>query len=33
MDEKPGTVLQREAIYKGRIFTVERDRVRARGDR
>jgi ADP-ribose pyrophosphatase len=28
MDEKPGTVLQRETIYRGRIFTVERDRVK-----
>jgi ADP-ribose pyrophosphatase len=28
MDERPGTVLRREAIYKGRIFTVERDRVK-----
>jgi ADP-ribose pyrophosphatase len=28
MDEKPGTVLGRETIYTGRIFTVERDRVR-----
>ena len=27
MDEKPGTVLGRETIYEGRIFTVERDRV------
>ena len=28
MDEKRGTRLTHEAIYKGRIFTVERDRVR-----
>lgn len=28
MDENRGEVLKREAIYKGRIFTVERDRVR-----
>ncbi len=28
MDEKPGVVLLRESIYKGRIFTVERDRVK-----
>jgi ADP-ribose pyrophosphatase len=28
MDEPKGTVLAREQIYKGRIFTVERDQVR-----
>jgi ADP-ribose pyrophosphatase len=28
MDEKPGTILQHESIFKGRIFTVERDRVK-----
>jgi ADP-ribose pyrophosphatase len=28
MEEGRGTVLAREAIYTGRIFTVERDRVR-----
>ena len=28
MDEKRGEVLRREAIFKGRIFTVERDRVK-----
>jgi ADP-ribose pyrophosphatase len=28
MDEKPGVVLARETIYKGRVFSVERDRVR-----
>jgi ADP-ribose pyrophosphatase len=28
MVEKPGTVMGRETIYTGRIFTVERDRVK-----
>lgn len=28
MEEKPGEVLKRETVYKGRVFTVERDRVR-----
>jgi len=28
MDETPGRVLRRETIYEGRIFTVERDRVK-----
>lgn len=28
MDEKPASVLGRETIYQGRIFTIERDRVK-----
>jgi ADP-ribose pyrophosphatase len=28
MDERPGVELHRETVYAGRIFTVERDRVR-----
>jgi ADP-ribose pyrophosphatase len=28
MDEKPAVVLKRETIYEGRVFTIERDRVK-----